>query len=149
LGVVVMVAVLIIATWTVIKACEAMGDRRIRNDRRKDVRILTQTYLGIYGRKICSDVRIEDLIAAAKQRGMQLKNPLAIDPSRPCYQLASPESVLTSSGRSDVVISALIEESDNVDSSFVVRSYIDGRITLVAKPHGAHAHTQHTTLDDH
>jgi hypothetical protein len=85
----------------------------------EDVRSLTLAY-----RESTNANDIEDVIKILAHNGVRLNNPIAKDPSKPCYRVVGQRSNLSETNQ----LLPIIEETNVTDTRLIVVSYPDGSV---------------------
>lgn len=110
-GLLVGVCAIMIENWT---------RKKVLEQRIEDVRRLTEAYF-----ESTNVTSIEEVIDFLRRKGVKLNNPIAEDPSQPCYRLVI-------NGQAEE-ITTLIEETNVRDKHWIVRSFTDGSVVVMKR----------------
>jgi hypothetical protein len=101
-------------------------ERQHRLDRIADLGLVCKAHALL---SIDSDaVTFQDVIAFLHENNQRLKNPLALDPARPCYEFVSSEGCST-----DLLDKVVVRENNNVGSRQLLGCRIDGSVVELPK----------------
>lgn len=108
------------------------GKHNINQKRMNDITELTKVFL-LLKELNYRDINNNFLLNSTLKNVICLSNPIAIDTNKPCYKIIYPLQVWDASAGNSNKMQAVIMETANVSSPYVLVSFVDGHVQPIRR----------------